>query len=197
MKTILLIRHSEPITDRSLPTAQLPLSAHGIIKAQALFSRSIFRDVRAVYSSPYQRAYSTARILRRCVRIDDRLRERDLGNSETLNAEFWARQYADHDYKNTGGESLNDTRERMTLAMHEILSATPGENAAAVVSHAAAICAYLLNWCAVEVIDEQTKKRKIEHNGFVVLNGKIETPSAFILHFEKGALRKIRFLDME
>ena len=156
MKTILLIRHSEPIKDRSLPTAQLPLSAHGIIKAQALFSRSIFRGVRAVYSSPYQRAYSTARILRRCVRIDDRLRERDLGNSETLNAEFWARQYADHDYKNTGGESLNDTRERMTLAMHEILSATPEENAAAVVSHAAAICAYLLNWCAVEVIDEQT-----------------------------------------
>ncbi len=190
MKTILLIRHSEPIKDRSLPTAQLPLSAHGIIKAQALFSRSIFRGVRAVYSSPYQRAYSTARILRRCVRIDDRLRERDLGNSETLNAEFWARQYADHDYKNTGGESLNDTRERMTLAMHEILSATPEENAAA-------ICAYLLNWCAVEVIDEQTKKRKIEHNGFVVLNGKIETPSAFILHFEKGALRKIRFLDTE
>lgn len=197
MKTILLIRHSEPIKDRTMPTEELPLSEQGHIKAQELFSLDIFRSVEAVYTSPYRRAYSTAEKLNKRIIIDNRLRERELGNPETLNAEFWNRQYEDHNYKNADGESLNDTKERMSSAISEIISSIQDGDTIAIISHAAAICAFLLNWCAIKVMDEQKKLRKITHKGAVVTNGKIATPSAFILEFENEQLCRIKYIDKE
>ena len=197
MKTIILVRHSEPIKDRTIPTEELPLSEQGHIKAQELFSLDIFRSVEAVYTSPYRRAYSTAEKLNKRLIVDGRLRERELGNPETLNAEFWNRQYEDHNYKNVNGESLNDTKERITSAISEIISMIQNGDAVVVVSHAAAICAYLLNWCSIEVVDEQKKLRKITHNRSVVMNGKIATPSAFILEFENEQLCEIKYVDKE
>lgn len=197
MKTIILVRHSEPFKDRTIPTEELPLSEQGHIKAQELFSLDIFRSVEAVYTSPYRRAYSTAEKLNKRINVDDRLRERELGNPETLNAEFWKRQYEDHDYKNSDGESLNDTKERMTSTINEIISMIQNGDTVAVVSHAAAICAFLLNWCSIEVVDEQKKLRKITHNKSVVMNGKIATPSAFILEFENEQLCRLRYVDKD
>lgn len=197
MKTVILIRHSEPIKDRTMSTEELPLSKQGHIKAQELFSLDIFRSVEAIYTSPYRRAYSTAEKLSERLIVNDQLRERELGNPETLNAEFWNRQYADHDYKNVNGESLNDTKERMTSAINEIISSIQDGDTVAIISHAAAICAYLLNWCSIEVVDEQKKLRKITHKGAVVMNGKIATPSAFVLEFENEQLCRIRYVDKE
>lgn len=71
-----------------MPTALLPLSERGILRAQELFSLDIFRSVNAVYSSPYQRAFSTAEKLCVCFSTDYRLRERELGNPQTLDADF-------------------------------------------------------------------------------------------------------------
>ena len=197
MKTVILVRHSEPIKDRTMPTEELPLSEQGHIKAQELFSLDIFRSVEAVYTSPYRRAYSTAEKLNKRVIVDGRFREREIGTPETLNAEFWNRQYEDYNYKNVNGESLNDTKERMTSAINEIISMIQNGDTVAVVSHAAAICAFLLNWCSIEVIDEQKKLRKITHNRSVVMNGKIATPSAFILEFEDEQLCEIKYVDKE
>lgn len=197
MKTLLLIRHSEPIKDRTMPSAMLPLSEQGHEKAQKLFRRDVFRSVDAVYTSPYRRARETAQKLCKSAVIDDRLRERELGDPQTLNAAFWGRQYADHTYKNKDGESLNDTGKRMTEALREVIAATPEGGITAVVSHAAAICAFLLNWCSIEVMDEQKKIRKIQHGKIVVLDGKIAMPSAFVLRFADGQLREIRYMDAE
>lgn len=197
MKRILLIRHSEPIKNRTIATEELPLSEQGHIKAQDLLSLDVFRSVEAVYTSPYRRAYSTAEKLNKCMIVDDRLRERELGDPETLNAEFWIRQYEDHNYKNADGESLNDAKERMTATINEIISTMHDGNTVAIISHAAAICAFLLNWCSIEVVDEQKKLRKIIHKGAVVMNGKISTPSAFVLEFENERLCRIRYVDNE
>lgn len=82
-----------------MPTALLPLSERGILRAQELFALDIFRSVNAVYSSPYQRAFSTAEKLCVCFSTDYRLRERELGNPQTLDADFWEHQYENHDYK--------------------------------------------------------------------------------------------------
>ena len=60
MKTIILIRHSESLKDRAIPTEELPLSERGHRRAQKLCSLDLFRPVQAVYTSPYRRAYSTA-----------------------------------------------------------------------------------------------------------------------------------------
>lgn len=197
MKTVILIRHSEPVKDRTLPTEELLLSEQGHIKAQKLFLFDVFRSVEAVYTSPYRRAYSTAEKLSKRLIVDDRLRERELGNTDTLNAEFWKRQYEDHNYKNINGESLNDTKARMTSAINEIISVMEEGSTVAIVSHAAAICAFLLNWCSIEVVDEQKKLRKITHNGTTVLNGKTATPSAFVLEFENGQLHRIKYIEKE
>lgn len=88
MKTVILIRHSEPIKERTMPTELLPLSAAGHIKARKLFALDIFRTVEAVYTSPYKRAYSTAEELSDNVIVDDRLRERELGDPLTLTEDF-------------------------------------------------------------------------------------------------------------
>lgn len=198
MKTILLIRHSEPIRDRIVPTAMPPLSERGYEKARELFRRDIFRTVDAFCTSPYRRAWDTAReLLREGAMTDDRLREWELGDLQTLDAAFWGRQYADHTYRNKNGESLNDAGKRMTAALREIMAATPEGGTAAVVSHAAAICAFLLNWCSIEVVDEQKKVRKIQHSETVVLDGKIAAPSVFVLRFAGGQLREIRHMDAE
>jgi len=197
MKTVILIRHSEPVKDRTLPTEELLLSEQGHIKAQELFSFDVFRSVEAVYTSPYRRAYSTAEKLSKRLIVDDRFRERELGNTDTLNSEFWNRQYEDQNYKNINGESLNDTKARMTSAINEIISRMGEGSTVAIVSHAAAICAFLLNWCSIEVVDEQKKLRKITHNGTTVLNGKIATPSAFVLEFEKEQLHRIKYIEKE
>lgn len=194
MKTVILIRHSEPIKDRTIPTLELPLSEQGHIKAQELFSLDVFRSVEAVYTSPYRRAYSTAEKLSEHLNVDERFRERELGNSNTLNADFWNHQYEDHNYKNVDGESLNDTKKRMTSAINEIISTMKDGNTVAIISHAAAICAFLLNWCFIEVVDEQKKLRKITYKGAVVMNGKIATPSAFILGFENEQLCKVKYI---
>ncbi len=195
MKFILLIRHSEPIKDRTIPTEELPLSKQGHIKAQEFFSADVFCPVHVVYTSPYRRAYCTAEKLNKRLIVDNRLRERELGNPETLNEAFWKRQYEDHNYKNVGGESLNDAQKRMTSAINEILSTMQDGDIVAIVSHATAICAYLLNWCSIEVVDEQKKLRKITHKGAVVMNGKMSTPSAFILEFEKEKLCKVKYIE--
>lgn len=196
MKTVILLRHSEPIADRTMPTELIPLSERGYEKAREFFSLDIFRRIDTVYSSPYKRAYSTAEVLCRHITIDSRLRERELGDPAALSPEFWSRQYKDHDYKNAGGESLNNVRCRMTEAVGEILSSMPAGGTVAVVSHAAAICALLLNWCTVEVTDEKEKIREIRHGADVVLCGKISTPCAFLLGFDEDRLHSIEYTDI-
>ena len=85
----------------------------------------------------------------------------------------------------------------MTATINEIVSTIQDGNTVAIISHAAAICAYLLNWCSIEVVDEQKKLRKITHKGAVVMNGKITTPSAFVLEFDNEQLCRIRYVDKE
>ena len=60
MKTVILVIHSEPIKDRTIPTEELPLSEQGHIKAQELFSLDIFRSVEEVYSPFRQARYSVS-----------------------------------------------------------------------------------------------------------------------------------------
>lgn len=188
MKTIFLIRHSEPQKNIGLPTELIPLSPHGERLAAELCSRDEFRDISRVYASPYRRAYDTAKHFGKEVTADTRLRERELGDRTTLNAEFWARQYADRTFKNKDGESFDEVNMRMTACINDILSDLCDGEKAAVVSHAAAICAYLMNFCTIRVLDAEHKLRELTHSGKVILSGSIDTPSCFALRFDCGSL---------
>ena len=56
---------------------------------------------------------------------------------------------------------------------------------AVIVSHAAAICAYLTKYCVITVANASEKIRHIQFENETVLDGKINTPCAFVLKFEQ------------
>ncbi len=84
----------------------------------------------------------------------------------------------------------------MTAAISDILTQTKDGEAAAVVSHAAAICAYLQQYCTITVTDAGKKLRRITFSGATVLNGPISTPSCFVLRFEDGVLSGIEYVGI-
>ena len=78
----------------------------------------------------------------------------------------------------------------MRLAMTDILSGLRNGQSAVVVSHAAAICAYLMEFasCEVTVMDADTKSRKVVFHGKKIHEGPIPAPSYFVMMFEDGEL---------
>lgn len=195
MKTVILMRHSRPQKGPGLPNEQIPLSGDGVLLARALFLLPVFREADRVCSSPYRRALDTARLLGRPVHTDPRLRERELGDPASLNGNFWGRQYREQDFKNPGGESLNEVRQRMSAFMVELLDSMADGETAAVVSHAAAICSYLLNFCSITVLDEEKKWRQIKFGTETVLNGPMATPGGFRLAFEGSSLVELSYFE--
>ena len=195
MKTVILIRHSKPQKNTDLPNERISLSEEGIRLAQELFSHPVFGEARHLWSSPYRRALETAKVPGLPIHTDPRLRERDLGDPATLDAEFWGRQYRDHHFKNNGGESLRDAQLRMSAFMEELLCSMQEDETAVVVSHAAAICAYLLNFCSITATNEEQKLRHISFEGKTVLDGAIATPGAFMLSFDDHKLIDLSYFQ--
>ena len=189
MKTIFLMRHSIP-ERLDLSTEQLPLSEAG--RTLALERKLVFSDINQCFSSPYQRALETAKLIagEDNVQVIEDLYERLIGDAKE---DFWYRQYTDYDYHNAHGESLNDVKQRMKAAMQKVLHRMKDGESALVVSHATAICAYLLNYCVIEVTDTFSKSRKITRNGQVIFNGQFNPTDYFILRFEDDMFDDIAF----
>ena len=99
------------------------------------------------------------------------LHERTIGDARE---DFWLKQYEDHDFRNPGGESLNQVKVRMKTAIDSIVGQMEEGETALVVSHATAICAYLLSYCEIEVKDAANKARKISFHGKEILNGRFQ-----------------------
>ncbi len=192
-KTICLFRHSEPAADRTIPTSQIPLSYEGRKKIAGMVPR--FERIACVCASPYLRAVQTAEAFGAEVHTDERLRERVIGRPEAFTKEIWELQYRDRALKLADGESFLEVGRRMKLAMADILSGMRDGQSAVVVSHAAAICAYLMGLpsCEVTVTDVETKSRKVMWNGKKVHEGPIPTPSYFVLTFDGEELADLDY----
>ena len=165
--------------------------------ARRFFTGELFEGCKCVYSSPYLRAAETARCLSEQVTFDERFVERALGDRESLNADFWARQYQNLDFKNRNGESLNEAARRMEACIADIRDRLADGEKAVAVSHAAAICGYLTRFCTVAVLNAEEKVRHIQFEGKTVLQGKIHTPSAFVLQFEGDIPVDISYIGVE
>lgn len=187
MKTIYLMRHSIP-ERTDLPTEQIPLSEDG--RKLVIERKSAFRGIAKCFSSPYKRAVETAKLIMDHVEIMEELHERTIGKAKE---DFWYRQYCDYNYRNSGGESLNEVKMRMKKAMDEILGTIGEGESALVVSHATAICAYLLNDCELEVVDASTKSRKITFQNREILNGKLNPADYFRIEFQNGSIENVTF----
>lgn len=195
MKTLLLIRHSDPIKNSGLDTEDIPLSIYGINKMKEFSKQEIFQNLDFVYTSNYKRAIETANILTKSYLIDSRFSERLIGDQEYMEKNFWIRQYLDLHYKIQNGESLLQVKERMSEGIHNILAGMLDGQKAAIVSHATAICSYLFTYCSIHVMDENEKIRKICFKNEEIFYGKISTPCVFVLEYYENTLYNIRHVN--
>lgn len=191
MKTIILVRHSIP-QKLHIENKDIPLSKEGIEKAKELLS---FNHVDYLYSSTYLRAYQTAQVLSHKIIKDERLIERLIGDEETADKKEWKMQYDNHDYKNKNGESLNEVKQRMSACIQDILTNMNDHETSIVVSHATSICSYLLNVCDIQVTNEKDKIRKIIFKDKVVLEGRIQKPSCFIIQYDNHEIVDIVYIE--
>ncbi len=194
MKRIYLFRHSTPDKSSKLQNEYIPLSQEGPKFARQLVDKLAVAPPVKVFSSPYIRAKQTAEAFSFNVITDARLIERKTGNEAAFTNDLWAAQYADMDAKNDDGESFRMVRQRMSEFMNGLLAEMNDGEYAFVVSHAAAICAYLQQYCEIRVTDIDTKCRRIVLNNKTVLDGKINTPSCFILTFN-NVLTSVAYID--
>ena len=176
MKKIFLMRHSIP-EKGDMPNEQIPLSEEG--KALAVSKRNIFSNVDRCFSSPYRRAMETAEFIADHPVIVKELHERTIGDARE---DFWLKQYEEV---------------RMKTAIDSIVGQMEEGETALVVSHATAICAYLLSYCEIEVKDAENKVRKISFHGKEILNGRFQPADGFEILFENDIFSDIRVMGRE
>lgn len=202
MKTeIILVRHSEPLKlQMFLKNGNLqdlneliPLSLNGELKAKEMSQKEIFNDVSVVISSKYIRALDTAKYIveRNDCKfvVDSDLGERKLG-TENRDKKFWVTQLIEPDAKVKDGESQKEVRNRMLSVVKESLNKYRGGKIV-LVSHATAITFLLMNWCNLEEVELENKRRKLTFNNNVVINDNFMTPDIFKLVFDHDVIKSI------
>lgn len=184
MSELILIRHGESTANVARETAEaagaeviaveardadVDLSARGRAQARAVGQwLAGVPDVASVWSSPYRRARSTAEValtagaMTTPLRIDDRLRDKELGVLDTLTAlgvqarypgEWQRRQWlGKFYYRAPGGESWAD----MALRIRSFLRDIPDTRTAVIVTHDAMIMLFRYvcqEWGEAELLD--------------------------------------------
>ena len=129
-----LVRHADCYQDIT-NTTDPPLSALGREQAARLAERVKRARPAAIYSSPYRRAIETAHAISDDVRIDDRLVEMDLVVNEDGSLDL--------------REPPTSVVDRMRAAVDEMRERHSGQRVI-VISHGAAIIAYLTNVLLLE-----------------------------------------------
>ena len=168
-----------------------PLSAEGEERAKALLNVSELRDADCAVTSNTARAISTIRYIIEAdglaYEIDMRLRELEFGGFPNQPSPpvkpghgLRERQWHDIDLAREGGESIRQCRTRMTEAINDIAAVHSGERIL-VVSHGAAICAYLSG--IIPGIDHEIVRQ-------------VGQPDVFVLQFDGGASPSVSRLSL-
>lgn len=145
--TIYLVRHAESQPSAEVPEPAWPLSARGLVQAEALVPVMRELGIVAIYASPYLRALRTLQPLGAALGLEvsvvDALRERTLGSY--IDGDHRAvieRCWADASFAPPGGESNLACARRVTQAIGELAARHRGETIA-VASHGNALALYL------------------------------------------------------
>lgn len=155
MTGLVLIRHARSAWNaegRWQGHADPPLDDFGLRQAEALADYLRGEALAAVYSSPLRRALQTAEPVARAhgltVRLDDRLKERDVGVWSGLTEAEVRERYPEHFKPDwwlhgpPGGEGQAALITRTAAALDDVLAAHP-EASVAVVSHGGSLNAGL------------------------------------------------------
>ena len=89
------------------------------------------KNIDEFYCSPYRRSMETiadtAAFFGKEIITDERLREREKGLADN-NVEMYKKRWADHNYHEDGGESIEMVQQRNMEALKEILSSNRNKN---------------------------------------------------------------------
>jgi alpha-ribazole phosphatase len=147
---LVLVRHGEPdesMCGRCYGRLDVPLSAAGLRRAAAVGEALRSHEIEAVYSSPLQRAFDTARAVASPHGLEavlrEALRELDFGELEGMSHDEIASDYPElyrfwmedpSTVRFPGGEALSDLRARVLPEVAEIRERHEGQSVA-VVAH--------------------------------------------------------------
>ena len=209
-KTVVyLIRHSEATPrvnlkyissgdNRQIDNEKWFLSVSGEKRAEELSKCDELKNIDSVYSSNYVRSLETAKYIalenNTIINIDERLNERKIGDLGDMEwKEFTRLQTKKHDFKLSGGESLNQTKKRMVEAMKNILMFESG-NRVAIVSHSTAITCLLSSWCESGLnFDDQII---LTYNEKTIVDGNFTAPHVFKVTFDGMNVLDVEYLDI-
>ncbi|MDE5888885.1 MAG: histidine phosphatase family protein [Bacilli bacterium] len=210
METVVyLIRHSEVTPksniknismndDKQVVNEKAFLSVSGEKKAEAMSKMEELQKIDAVYSSNYARALQTAKYIAQenntIINIDDRLNERKIGDMTGVDGkDFHRMQVKDFDYKLPGGESLNETKRRITDAMKNILMFETG-NRVAVVGHSTAFTCLLSAWC--ETGRNYDDEIILSYDEETIVDGHWSAPQVFKVTFDGMNVTDIKYIEI-
>ncbi len=129
--TIYFVRHAKP--DFSIKEESIrPLTEQGMIDSKKITASLLDKEITAIYSSPYKRAYDTvvdfAESTELKIQVVDNFRERNVGEWVEDFQGFAKQQWSDFDYKLTEGEALREVQERNISALFDVLKQQGGKN---------------------------------------------------------------------
>lgn len=130
MTRVYFVRHAQPDFSHKQDSDR-PLSAEG--KKDSALVLEILKDlpVDEFYSSPYRRSYDTivpaAEYFGKTIRIVEDFHERVAGENGNIK-EMFEKRWADFDFCEEGGESLNSVQKRNINALHTVLKENDGKS---------------------------------------------------------------------
>ena len=190
MQTIVyLIRHSMKISNdmikfvlnnesKQILNEKIPLAIEGEKRAAKLAKLKAFENIEAIFSSNYTRTIQTAKYLAEIrnlkINVDERLNERKHGIYE---GEINLERYYQEDFKNQEGESPREVKNRMYQAFENAITKNKGKEIA-IFTHGASMTFLLMNWCKLEHIDNNKRKR-LSFRGKVIVDKTFNQPEIF------------------
>lgn len=144
---VYFVRHAQPEhaweNDRTRP-----LTEEGRRDTAIVLDFLKDKEIDAFYSSPYKRSFDTiadaAAFYGKEILTDERLREREKGPGGNQYGMF-EKRWADHDYHEENGESINMVQRRNIEALTEILLKNKGKSIV-IATHGTALST-ILNYC--------------------------------------------------
>lgn len=127
MTKVYFVRHAQPEHEWKKDRTR-PLTEEGKRDAAIVLEFLKDKKIDVFYCSPYKRSIDTiadaAAFFGKEMITDERLREREKG-PDGNNYGMFQKRWADHDYHEDGGESINMVQKRNMEALSKILSDNP------------------------------------------------------------------------
>lgn len=196
--TIYLMRHSknEVIEDSIGNTlqeknenAKLTKEGHSII--ENISKSNELKNIDAIYSSNYKRAFQTAEYIAKennlDIIIDERFGERKFGISswDEKPKDFELKQFTDENFKTPNGECIKEVQKRMNDALLEVLNKHRGKKVV-ILSHGTATVSLLKIWCDIGYL------KPYKYKGKEFFDGNVKYCETFKLTFKDKKLIDIQ-----